>query len=150
MRLKRLDLFVLKSFGIMFIGTFFICLFIFVMQFLWLYVDEMVGKGLSLDVLGKFFYYATLTLVPRSLPLAILLAALMTFGNFGERVELTAMKASGIPLLRVMRPLIIFCIPLCFASFYFQNVIIPDSLKGRERRAETIKSPLLQEGTGKA
>ena len=111
----------------MFIGTFFICLFIFVMQFLWLYVDEMVGKGLSLDVLGKFFYYATLTLVPRSLPLAILLAALMTFGNFGERVELTAMKASGIPLLRVMRPLIIFCIPLCFASFYFQNVIIPDS-----------------------
>ena len=127
MRLKRLDLFVLKSFGIMFIGTFFICLFIFVMQFLWLYVDEMVGKGLSLDVLGKFFYYATLTLVPRSLPLAILLAALMTFGNFGERVELTAMKASGIPLLRVMRPLIIFCIPLCLASFYFQNVIIPDS-----------------------
>jgi len=111
----------------MFIGTFFICLFIFVMQFLWLYVDDMVGKGLSLDVLGKFFYYATLTLVPRSLPLAVLLAALMTFGNFGERVELTAMKASGIPLLRVMRPLIIFCIPLCLASFYFQNVIIPDS-----------------------
>ena len=111
----------------MFIGTFFICHFIFVMQFLWLYVDEMVGKGLSLDVLGKFFWYATLTLVPRSLPLAILLAALMTFGNFGERVELTAMKASGIPLLRVMRPLILFCIPLCLASFYFQNVIIPDS-----------------------
>ena len=111
----------------MFIGTFFICLFIFVMQFLWLYVDEMVGKGLSLDVLGKFFYYATLTLVPRSLPLAVLLAALMTFGNFGERVELTAMKASGIPLLRVMRPLIILCVPLCLASFYFQNVIIPDS-----------------------
>lgn len=125
--LKKLDLFVLKSFGIMFIGTFFICLFIFVMQFLWLYVDEMVGKGLSLDVLGQFFYLATLTLVPRSLPLAILLAALMTFGNFGERVELTAMKAAGIPLLRVMRPLIIFCVPLCLASFYFQNVIIPDS-----------------------
>ena len=123
--MKKLDRFVLKSFGIMFIGTFFICLFIFVMQFLWLYVDEMVGKGLGLDTLGKFFYYATLTLVPKSLPLAILLAALMTFGNFGERVELTAMKAAGIPLIRVMRPLIFFCILLCGASFYFQNVTIP-------------------------
>ena len=125
--MKKLDRFVLKSFGIMFIGTFFICLFIFVMQFLWLYVDEMVGKGLGLDTLGKFFYYATLTLVPKSLPLAILLAALMTFGNFGERVELTAMKAAGIPLIRVMRPLIVFCIVLCGASFYFQNVTIPHS-----------------------
>lgn len=125
--MKKLDRFVLKSFGIMFIGTFFICLFIFVMQFLWLYVDDMVGKGLGLDILGKFFYYASLTLVPRSLPLAVLLASLMTFGNFGERVELTAMKASGIPLIRVMRPLIIFCLLLCGASFYFQNVIIPHS-----------------------
>ena len=123
--MKKLDRFVLKSFGIMFIGTFFICLFIFVMQFMWLYVDEMVGKGLGLDTLGKFFYYATLTLVPKSLPLAILLAALMTFGNFGERVELTAMKAAGIPLIRVMRPLIVFCIVVCGASFYFQNVTIP-------------------------
>ena len=130
----------------MFIGTFFICLFIFVMQFLWLYVDEMVGKGLSLDVLGQFFYYATLTLVPRSLPLAVLLAGLMTFGNFGERVELTAMKASGIPLLRVMRPLIIFCIPLCLASFYFQNVIIPDSQLKLNRLLVSMKqkSPELE------
>ena len=123
--MKKLDKFVLKSFGIMFIGTFFICLFIFVMQFLWLYVDEMVGKGLGLDTLGKFFYYATLTLVPKSLPLALLLAALMTFGNFGERVELTAMKAAGIPLIRVMRPLIVFSVLVCVASFYFQNVTIP-------------------------
>lgn len=109
----------------MFIGTFFICLFIFIMQFLWLYVDEMVGKGLGLDVLAKFFYYAALTLVPKSLPLAVLLASLMTFGNFGERVELTAMKAAGIPLVRVMQPLVIFCVILCGASFYFQNVTIP-------------------------
>lgn len=125
--MKKLDRFVLKSFGIMFIGTFFICLFIFVMQFLWLYVDEMVGKGLGMDTLAKFFYYATLTLVPKSLPLALLLAALMTFGNFGERVELTAMKAAGIPLIRVMRPLIIFGVVVCGASFYFQNVTIPHS-----------------------
>ena len=125
MRIKKLDIFVLKSFGLMFVGTFFICLFIFVMQILWLYVDELVGKGIPMDVLMKFFYYAALTLVPKSLPLAILLAALITFGNFGERVELTAMKAAGIPLLRVMRPLIVFSIGLGILSFYFQNITVP-------------------------
>ncbi len=125
MRIKKLDIFVLKSFGFMFVGTFFICLFIFIMQFLWLYVDDMVGKGLSIDVLAKFFYYASLTLVPKALPLAVLLAALITFGNFGERVELTAMKAAGVPLIRVMRPLIGFSLVLSLISFYFQNITIP-------------------------
>ena len=125
MRVKKLDIFVLKSFGFMFVGTFFICLFIFIMQCLWLYVDDMVGKGLSMDILAKFFYYASLTLVPQSLPLAVLLAALITFGNFGERVELTAMKAAGIPLIRVMRPLIVFSFVLGCMSFYFQNVTVP-------------------------
>ena len=115
----------LKSFGFMFVGTFFICLFIFIMQFLWLYVDELVGKGIPMDVLMKFFYFTALTLVPKSLPLAVLLAALITFGNFGERVELTAMKAAGVPLVRVMRPLVVFCVGLGFVSFYFQNVTIP-------------------------
>ena len=100
--IKRLDWFLLKTFGIMFVATFFICLFIFIMQFMWLYVDDMVGKGLSMDVLAKFFWYAALTLVPRSLPLAVLLASLITFGNFGERVELTAMKAAE--LLKGIRP----------------------------------------------
>ena len=95
----------------MFVGTFFICLFIFIMQFLWLYVDELVGKGIPMDALMKFFYFTALTLVPKSLPLAVLLAALITFGNFGERMELTAMKAAGIPLIRIMRPLILFCVP---------------------------------------
>ena len=109
----------------MFVGTFFICLFIFIMQLLWLYVDELVGKGIPMDVLMKFFYYAALTLVPKSLPLAILLAALITFGNFGERMELTAMKAAGVPLLRVMRPLVMFCVGLGLMSFYFQNVTVP-------------------------
>ena len=124
-RIKKLDIFVLKSFGFMFVGTFFICLFVFIMQFLWLYVDELVGKGIPMDVLAKFFYFTALSLVPKSLPLAVLLAALITFGNFGERVELTAMKAAGIPLIRVMRPLIVFCIGLGMVSFYFQNVTIP-------------------------
>ena len=109
----------------MFVGTFFICLFIFIMQLLWLYVDELVGKGIPMDVLMQFFYYAALTLVPKSLPLSILLAALITFGNFGERVELTAMKAAGVPLIRVMRPLIVFCVGLGVVSFYFQNVTVP-------------------------
>ena len=98
----------------LFMGTFFICLFIFMMQFLWKYVDEMVGKGLEMNVLAQFFFYSALTLVPASLPLAILLAALITFGNFGERFELLAMKAAGISLLKIMRPLIIFISIICF------------------------------------
>ena len=109
----------------LFMGTFFICLFIFMMQFLWKYVDEMVGKGLEMAVLAQFFFYSALTLVPVSLPLAILLAALITFGNFGERFELLAMKAAGISLLKIMRPLIIFISLVCCVSFYFQNVIGP-------------------------
>ena len=125
LRIKKLDIFVLKSFLMLFAGTFFICLFIFLMQFLWKYVDEMVGKGLEISVLAQFFFYSGLTLIPVSLPLAILLAALMTFGNFGERFELLSMKAAGIPLLRIIRPLIIFCAMLGCISFYFQNVIAP-------------------------
>lgn len=111
----------------LFMGTFFICLFIFMMQFLWKYVDEMVGKGLEMTVLAQFFFYSALTLVPASLPLAVLLAALITFGNFGERFELLAMKAAGISLLKIMRPLIIFVCFLCCVSFYFQNVIGPQA-----------------------
>ena len=125
LRIKKLDIFILKSFLQLFAGTFFICLFIFMMQFLWRYVDELVGKGLEMDVLGQFFFYSGLTLIPLSLPLAILLAALMTFGNFGERYELLSMKAAGIPLLRIMSPLIICCMLLAGTSFYFQNVIAP-------------------------
>lgn len=124
-RIKKLDTFVLKTFLLLFSGTFFICLFIFMMQFLWRYVDELVGKGLEIGVLAQFFFYSGLTLIPLSLPLAILLAALMTFGNLGERFELLAMKAAGIPLLRIIRPLIILCTILCCTSFYFQNVIAP-------------------------
>lgn len=125
LRIKKLDIFVLKSFLLLFCGTFFICLFIFMMQFLWRYVDELVGKGLEIGVLAQFFFYSGITLIPASLPLAILLAALMTFGNFGEKFELLSMKAAGIPLLRIIRPLIIFCVMLCGLSFYFQNVVAP-------------------------
>lgn len=111
----------------LFIGTTFICLFIFMMQFLWKHVDEMVGKGLDITVLAKFFYYSALSLWPTSAPLAVLLASLMTFGNFGERFELLAMKAAGIPLTKVMRPLVIFISGIACLSFYFQNVTGPNA-----------------------
>lgn len=129
LRIKKLDIFVLKSFLLLFSGTFFICLFIFMMQFLWRYVDELVGKGLEINVLAQFFFYSGLTLIPLSLPLAILLAALMTFGNFGERYELLSMKAAGIPLLRIMRPVVLFCMFLGGMSFFFQNEIGPRAQK---------------------
>ena len=109
----------------LFIGTFFICLFIFMMQFLWRYVDELVGKGLEMSVMAQFFFYSALTLVPVSLPLAVLLASLITFGNFGERYELLAMKAAGISLLKIMRPLAFFVCGIVGVSFYFQNVVGP-------------------------
>lgn len=126
-RIKKLDIFIIKSFSFLLIGTFFICLFIFMMQFLWMHVDDMVGKGLSVGILVQFFYYSALSLVPMSLPLAILLASLITFGNFGERYELLSMKAAGIPLMRILRPLVIFVGCICCLSFYFQNVTGPNS-----------------------
>lgn len=97
------------------------------MQFLWKYVDDLVGKGLEMSVMAQFFFYSALTLVPIALPLAVLLASLITFGNFGERYELLAMKAAGISLLKIMRPLIFFVCGLVAVSFYFQNVVAPDA-----------------------
>ena len=86
--IKKLDIYILKNYLLLFAGTFFICLFIFIMQFIWQYIDDLVGKGLSWDVLLEFFFYASLTLVPMSLPLAVLLASLISFGNMGEKLEL--------------------------------------------------------------
>ena len=125
LHINKMDLFITKTFLSNLFGTFFICLFIFIMQLLWMWVDDFVEKGLNMAVLAKFFAYGSITLVSQSLPLSILLAALMTFGNFGEKLELLAMKAAGIPLLRIMTPLIVCCTILCGVSFYFQNVISP-------------------------
>lgn len=105
--------------------TFFICLFIVLMQFLWKSIDDLVGKGLSVDIIGELFFYAALSMVPTALPLAVMLASLMVFGNLGEKFELTAMKASGISLFRIMRPLIVFMVCLATAAFFFQNDILP-------------------------
>lgn len=126
---KKLDIFILKAYSLLFVGTFFICLFIFMMQFMWLHIDKLVGKGLSIDVLAQFFFYASLTLIPMSLPLSILLASLITFGNFGERFELLSMKAAGISLIRVFQPTAILVVLLSLGSFYFQNVTSPNATK---------------------
>jgi lipopolysaccharide export system permease protein len=126
-RIKRLYSFVLGTFFPLLLATFSVCLFILLMQFLWQYINDMVGKGVDVGVLAQLFFYAGLTLVPMSLPLAILLASLMTFGNLGEHFELLAMKASGISLLKIMRPLIITVVFIVGISFYFQNNILPQA-----------------------
>lgn len=105
--------------------TFFICLFIVLMQFLWKSIEDLVGKGLSVGVICELFMYAALSMVPTALPLAVLLASLMVFGNLGEKFELTAMKASGISLFRIMRPLIVFMSFLAVGAFFFQNDVLP-------------------------
>ena len=122
---KRLHTFMLKTFLPLFAMTFFIVLFIVLMQFLWKYIDDLVGKGLGIGVLGELFFYAAVSMVPMALPLAILLASLMTFGNLGEKFELTAMKASGISLIRVMAPLIVTVGMIAVGAFFFQNDILP-------------------------
>jgi len=115
----------LQRFLPLFAMTFFICLFIVLMQFLWRSIDDLVGKGLSVDVIAELFFYAALTMVPTALPLAVLLASLMTFGNLGEKFELTAMKAAGISLFRIMRPLIILMGAIAVGAFFFQNNVLP-------------------------
>ena len=124
-RVKRLYTFMLQSFVPLLVMTFFICLFIVLMQFLWRYIDDLVGKGLGFSVILELFFYAALTMVPMALPLAILLASLMTFGNLGERFELTAMKAGGVSLLKTMRPLIILMVFIAIGAFFFQNNVLP-------------------------
>lgn len=123
--IKRLHVFILQSFLPLFAMTFFIVLFIVLMQFLWKFIDDLVGKGLSLDLLAELFFYASVSMVPMALPLAILLASLMTFGNLGERFELTALKASGISLIRVMAPLIVLVGGIAVGAFFFQNDVLP-------------------------
>lgn len=125
--IKKLDIYILRTFFPLFVAAFFICLFVFMMQTTWRYIDELVGKGLSLDVLGQFFWYMGITMVPMSLPLAILLASLITFGNMGEDLELLSMKAAGVSLIRIMRPIMIVVFGLTGASFYFQNVTAPEA-----------------------
>ena len=123
--MKKLDLFILKSFLGPFIMTFLIVLFVLMMQFLWLYIDELVGKGLSLGVIFEFLGWGSATLFPLALPLATLLASIMTMGSLGENNELLAMKAAGIPLLRILSPLMILSVFISVAAFFASNNLIP-------------------------
>ena len=125
LRIKKLDLFIAKQFGLLFVATFFICQFVLMMQFLWRYVDELIGKGLSMDVLAQFFWYMGIMLMPQAFPLAILLSSLIAFGNLGESSELTAIKAAGISLMQAMRSLIVITVAISCVSFFFQEVIGP-------------------------
>ena len=126
-RIKKLDIFIVKQFALLFVGTFFICQFVLMMQFLWRYVDDLIGKGLTLDVMAQFFWYMGLMLMPQAFPLAILLSSLITFGNLGESSELTAIKAAGISLMQTFRSLIVIAVLMTFVSFYFQNVVGPQA-----------------------
>ena len=123
--IKKLDKLILKAFTGPFIVTFFITLFVLMMQILWKYIDDLVGKGLDGFTLIRFIIYASATLVTLALPIAILLSSIMTFGKLGENFELVAIKSSGISLLRFMRPLFFVAILLGFITFLFANYIIP-------------------------
>ena len=126
-RIKKLDIFIARQFALLFVGTFLICQFVLMMQFLWMYIDKLIGKGLSMEIMAQFFWYMGLMLVPQALPLAILLSSLITFGNLGESSELTAIKASGTSLMQAFRSLILISTFICFGSFYFQNNIGPEA-----------------------
>ncbi len=127
MKLKTADKFILKSYlGPMFV-SFFIVMFILLMNVLWRYIDELVGKGLPLSVIIELLFYTTSTLIPLGLPLATLFAAIMTLGNLGENYELLALKAAGIPLQRIIRPITIMAVLISIGSFFVMNNFVPYS-----------------------
>jgi lipopolysaccharide export system permease protein len=123
--IKKLDKLILKSFIGPFIITFFIAFFVLMMQSLWKYIDDLVGKGLDFFTICQFLWYASASLLMLALPIAILISSIMTFGNLSESFELVAIKSSGISLLRFMRPLIILTFFICGITFIFSNYVIP-------------------------
>jgi len=144
--IKKLYILIIKQFSLLFVGTFFICLFVLMMQFVWQYIDALIGKGLTLDVLAQFFWHMALMMVPQALPLAILLSSLIAFGNLGETSELTAIKAAGISLMQTLRPLIVIVLIIACGSFYFQNNVGPNANKkmGQLLISMKQKSPELE------
>ena len=123
--MKRLHLFLIKSFLGPFIATFFIAIFLLLMQFLWKYIDDLVGKGLEFTQIAELIFYASARFVPLALPIAMLLASVMVFGKLGENYELIALKASGISLLKILFPLTLFVIIIAYGSFLFSNYVMP-------------------------
>jgi len=125
LRFRKLDRLLFRMYVGPLVLTFFIAVFVLLMQFLWKYVDDLVGKGLDIWVIGQLLFYASATFVPMALPIAILLSSLMTFGNFGENYELAASKSVGISLMKMMRPLIFLSIAISISAFYFSNNVLP-------------------------
>ena len=125
--MKTLDKLVLKAFLAPFFGTFFTMLFVLLMQSVWKYIDDLIGKGLEWTVIVELAFYSIPTLVPLALPLALLLSSLMTFGKLGENYELTALKSSGISLYKIMQPLFVTVSIIAIAAFFFSNHVIPYS-----------------------
>ena len=123
--MKRLHLFLIKAFIRSFIATFFIAIFLLLMQFLWKYIDDLVGKGLEFTQIAELIFYASARFVPIALPIAMLLSSVMVFGKLGENYELAALKASGISLIRILFPLTIFVIIISYSSFLFSNYVMP-------------------------
>ena len=123
--IRKLDLLILRSYIGPFVVTFFISMFLFLMQFLWKWIEELVGKGIGLGMLSKLLLFSLPDLVPMALPLTIMVAGLMTFGNLSESFELVAMKANGISLGRALRPIFILMCLLAVANFFFLNYVIP-------------------------
>lgn len=125
MKIKKLYLLIIKAFLGPFLLTFAISLFVLLMQFLWKYIDDLVGKGLEMSVIAELLFYASAQMVPLALPLAILISSIMTYGSLGEHYELVAAKASGISLMQMLRPLLIVALMISALAFYFSNYILP-------------------------
>lgn len=123
--IKKIDWYLLQNFFTLLLATLFICIFILLMQFVWMHVQDLVGKGVEMKVLAEFFIYAVASVIPLALPLSILLASLISFGNLGEQFELTAMKAAGISLFRIMRPLTVGVSVIAICAVLFSNYVLP-------------------------
>jgi len=148
--LKKIDFLLLKSYIGPFIITFIIALFVLVMQFLWLHIDDLIGKGLDLLIVAELIFYSCANLVPMALPIAVLLSSIMTFGSLGEHYELVAFKSSGVSLFRIMASLFVFAMMLAVFAFFFSNYILPKAnLKYAViLHSVTTKSPAFNIGEG--
>ena len=127
--MKRLHLYIIKRFIGPFFVTLLISLFVLLMQFLWVYLDDLVGKGLDMGTIAEFVIYTLAMLMTNALPLAILLASIMTFGDLGENNELLAMKAAGISLYRIIKPVVVLSLCLSVGAFLFSNTVIPEAYR---------------------
>jgi len=127
MKIKQIDKLTLKGFASPFLMTFFVSLFVFIMQFLWKYIDEIMGKGLEITTILELIFYLSMSLVPLALPVSVLIASVMVMGNMGERYELASLKSAGVPLSRIMAPLMMVSFFVMLISFFISDVVIPFS-----------------------